>query len=131
MHNKDLSLSILSPKLAICQLRADRPIPPWATKDKNFFSISKTKDELSIVCPEENVPGGVKSEKGWRAARIDELLDFSLVGVLASIIDPLAKEGISVFVISTYNTDYILLKEGRLEKAISIWRKIGFEVNLP
>jgi hypothetical protein len=70
--SEPLSLSVLPQKLAICQLDKDASIPSWATKDKSFFSVSKTKDELSLVCPEENVPDGIKSEKGWRAIRIEE-----------------------------------------------------------
>ena len=116
MKNFKLSLSILPQKLAICRLNKNSPIPSWAKED-DYFSITKTDKELSIVCSQIKVPDNIKAEKDWRAFKIEGTLDFSLTGVLASLADPLAKANISIFAISTYDTDYVLVKEDNLEEA--------------
>lgn len=119
MENSKLSLSLLPQKLAICRLEKDARIPTWATGG-TFFSISKTDDELSIVCFENKVPDDIKSEKNWRAFKIMGPLDFSLTGILASLANPLAEAKISIFAISTFDTDYLLVKDDDLEKAVKI-----------
>jgi hypothetical protein len=81
-----------------------------------------------VVCPQNQVPPGVLKQDGWRALQVEGPLDFSLTGVLASLTEPLAKEGISVFAISTYDTDFLLVKEEQLEAAIQALREEGFEV---
>jgi hypothetical protein len=121
--SEPLSLSVLPQKVAICQLDKDASIPSWATKDKSFFSVSKTSDELSIICSQRHVPSDVKAEKNWRAIKVEGILDFSLSGILISILKPLAEAEISVFVISAYPTDYILVKEKELKKALKILGK--------
>lgn len=118
-ENPKLSLLIMPDKLAICRLEKNAPIPSWVTND-SFFSITKTADELSIVCPENNVPDDIQSEKNWRALKIIGPLDFSLTGVLASLANPLAEAKISIFAISTFDTDYILVKNEKLEEAIKV-----------
>lgn len=119
MNNLKLSLSVMPNKLAICRLDKNAQTPLW-TINNVFFSVTKTTDELSIVCSENNIPTNVMSEKGWRALKIEGQLDFSLTGILSSILNPLAKAKISIFAISTYNTDYILVKDEKLEKAVKI-----------
>jgi len=119
MENSKLSLLILPNKLAVCRLENDARIPSWATDD-SFFSISKTNDELSIVCSENKVPNGIKSEKNWRAFKVIGPLDFSLTGILASLANPLAEAKISIFAISTFDTDYLLVKNDNLEKAVKV-----------
>lgn len=106
-------------RLAVCRLVSGAPIPLWATND-SFFSITKTDDELSIVCSENNVPKNIKSEKDWRAIKVEGPLDFSLTGILSSLVSPLAEAKISIFAISTYDTDYILVRDDNLKKAIKI-----------
>jgi len=120
MENSKLSLSILPDKLAICRLDKNTRIPSWATNDDSFFSITKTTDELSIVCSENNVPSEIGAEKGWRAFRVEGPLDFSLTGILASLANPLSEAGIGIFAISTYDTDYILVKDKDLEKTVKV-----------
>jgi len=124
MKPSKLVLSILPETLAICRLDNESPIPEWAL-EASFFSITRTGQELSIVCTELNVPGGVKLEGAWRCLRVEDTLDFSLTGVIASLTMPLAFEGISVFVLSTYDTDYLLVKERSLDKAASILSQNG------
>ncbi len=91
----------------------------------SFVSITRTAEELSIVCPQRQVPAEIEREEGWRGMKIKGPLDFSLTGVLASLSTPLAQEGISIFAISTYDTDYLLVKEKDLERAIGILVKKG------
>ncbi len=113
--------------LAVCRLPPSSKAPDWATEGK-FFSLTRTPGELSIVCPEANAPADVEKETGWRAIRVEGPLDFSLVGVLAAITEPLAEAGVSIFAVSTYDTDYVLVKGDALERAISVLRQAGHEV---
>jgi hypothetical protein len=93
-----------------------------------FWSITRTEEELSVVCPEAHVPPEVKRETGWRALKVEGPLDFSLTGILASLTAPLAEEKVSVFAVSTYDTDYLLVKGEQLEKAIRALREEGYEI---
>jgi hypothetical protein len=124
MKPSKLVLSILPEILAICRLEKESPIPEWAL-EASFFSITRTGQELSIVCTQLNVPEGVKHEDGYRCLKVEDALDFSLTGVIASLATPLAFEGISVFTLSTYDTDYLLVKERSLDKAASILSQNG------
>jgi hypothetical protein len=124
MKPSKLVLSILPETLAICRLDKVSPIPEWAL-EASFFSITRTGEELSIVCTQLNVPEGVKHEDGYRCFKVQDTLDFSLTGVIASLATPLAFEGISVFTLSTYDTDYLLVKERSLAKASSILSQNG------
>jgi hypothetical protein len=124
MKNPKLSLSILPGKFAVCLLEKNDVIPSWALKS-SFFTISKTKDELSVVCSEKSVPQGLKFEGNWKALKVEDKLDFSLTGILSSLINPLAKEKISIFAVSTYNTDYIFVKCNNLKKAKRILNKFS------
>ena len=122
-----LRLFVREERLAVCRLSPDQKIPSWAT-GAEFFSLTRTPDELSLVCPESFVPAGTVSERGWRALGIVGPLDFSLVGVLATKTEPLAGAGVSIFAISTYDTDYVLVREDALERAILTLRRAGHEV---
>ncbi len=115
-----LNLSVVHAQFAVSRLDAFLPVPNWALEEGTFFSITRTKDELSIVCEETKVPAGVKSEKGWCALKVEGPLDFSLTGILSSLASPLAAASISIFAISTYDTDYLLIKKGDFEKALSV-----------
>ncbi len=110
-------LLLLPDRLAVCQLDASSTTPDWATCG-SFYSITRTPDELSIVCAEAQVPGDVKPEGGWRAFKVEGTLDFALTGVLESIARPLADAKVSIFAVSTFNTDYVLVKEESVERAI-------------
>ena len=112
---------------AVCRLDRNAPAPDWGTRGL-FSSVTRTAEELSVVCPDAQVPGRVKREGGWRVLKVEGPLDFSLTGVLASLTAPLAREGISVFALSTYDTDYLLVKKEQLEKAIQALRGEGYEV---
>ncbi|MDS0524246.1 ACT domain-containing protein [Clostridium sp. SHJSY1] len=114
-------------KYGVCRLNKTELIPQWAEKG-DFFSITRTSDELSIVCSEDNIPSGIKCEKDWRVLKIEGTLDFSLIGILASISTILAQKGISIFAISTYDTDYILIKNEDTDKAINSLINEGYEI---
>lgn len=120
-------LEAIKHRLAICQIR-NAVIPLWATQGE-FFSICKTNEELSIVCDESNVPIEVDRELGWRALKVQGPLDFSLTGILASIATPLSEANIPIFAISTFNTDYVLVKEANLAKALGVLCRAGHTIN--
>jgi len=117
------TLFILPEKLGICHFEKNSPIPDWATQG-NFFSITRTDRELSIVLPQEKIPGGVLCEKNWRAFRLEGFVEgIYSVGIIAFLSKPLAENGISIFNISTYETNYLLVEEKNLEKATKILSK--------
>lgn len=122
-----LSLEVLDDPLAICRLAADAEAPPWA-ENCSFLTISRTVDELSITIPESAVPAGVRCERNYRAIRVRGVLDLGLVGILASIARPLADAGISIFAISTFDTDYVLIRERDLSAARVALRAAGHEI---
>jgi len=114
-----LTIQILDQKLAICRLAGDDAVPDWSTKG-SFVSITRTPDELSLVCEEVLVPEELNAERNWRALKVKGPLDFSLTGILSSLLTPLANAGIPVFAISTFDTDYLLLKQDQLREAIRL-----------
>jgi hypothetical protein len=119
-----LTLSVLPGRLAICRLAPDEALPEWALAGQGFVSLSRTPEELSVVCPEALVPEGVRSERGWRTFRVEGPLDFTLTGILTYLLQPLAQQQISIFAVSTFDTDYILVKEEKLPEAIQALKKI-------
>ena len=123
-----MKLQELSEILAVCRLEPQSEIPAWVNKSR-FFSITKTSDELSIVCEQALVPADMKAETDWKCFRVVGTLDFSLTGILAAIANPLAQEKISIFAISTFDTDYLLVKENHLENAIKVLSAAGHLIN--
>jgi hypothetical protein len=119
MQKHKLTLQISGARMAICRLPPDATLPGWIGEN-GFVSLTRTPDELSIVCIEEWVPTNVEAERNWRMIKVKGPLDFSLTGILVSLISPLSDAGIAIFALSTYDTDYLLLKEGNLNRAISI-----------
>ena len=114
------------PKIfSVCRLEPSAEIPAWA-RNGSFFSITKTNDELSIVCEQAFVPSGVKSENDWRVFKVVGPLGFSLTGILASIAQPLAEEKISIFAISTFDTDFVLVKNRDWLRACEALEGAGF-----
>ena len=103
---------------------ASAPVPAWALEGA-FISVSRGDDELSVVCPQEKVPTGVKSDYGWKGLKLEGPFPFSETGILSSFITPLSANAIPIFAISTFNTDYVLIKEGFWEKALSTLDNAG------
>ena len=127
MAFRQLTLIMVADTFAICRLGSDASIPPWATTGE-FFSITRTADELSVVCRQDDVPHGIRCERGWRCLRVAGTMPFSVVGVLSSLTVPLAEVGISVFAISTFDTDYLLVKEDHIDKAITALQQVGHSI---
>jgi len=122
-----LTLTILPKRYAICSLASTAEVPDWCMRG-DFVSISRTPDELSIVCLEADVPGAMTYEPGWRLFKCEGPLDFSLPGIMASLAEPLADAGIPIFPIATYHTDYVLIKELHLDNAINALTGYGHVV---
>jgi uncharacterized protein len=122
-----LTLQVLPDFFAVCRLAPDAELPGWAIKG-TFRSVSWTKEELSIVCEDLLVPREIRAERGWRAFRIQGPLDFALVGVLLQLAEPLAKAGISIYAISTFDTDYVLVKSDRFSDACEALTKYGHRI---
>ena len=124
MSHTNLDLSLLSETFAICRLGPEAEIPSWAL-DGNFFSVTRTLEELALVCLQEVVPEGTRAEKGYRCLKVRGPLDFSLTGILSSLTIPLAQAGISVLALSTFDTDYLQVKEAHVDRAVQKLSKAG------
>lgn len=123
MKTKKIILLLLPQKFAICRFEKNTPLPSWSLKG-DWFSVTKTDQELSIVFPQERVPAGVLVEKDWRAFRIEGIIEGIFApGIIATLSKPLADGKISIFNISTFQTNYILVEEKNLKKAIKILKK--------
>lgn len=120
-----LHLTLLPDKLGVCRLSSGSALPAWFDGECSFHSVTVTADEVSIVCRENIIPADCLAERNFRGLKVEGPLDFSLTGILASLLNPLAKSGIAVFTISTFDTDYILVKEDNLEKAITALRSVA------
>ena len=110
-----MTLSVLDDSFSVCRLAPDAGIPLWVPT-KGFVSVTRTAEELSIVCQSDVVPDSVRTERGFRVLKIEGPFDFSLTGILLAVIGPLADVGISIFALSTYDTDYVLVKKKDLNK---------------
>jgi hypothetical protein len=116
MSNRQLILIQMEQQLAICRLQGNAALPGWVP-GKGFWSVTRSEEEVSIVADERRIPDGVEADKGWRAFRVKGTLDLTMTGILSSLLHPLAEAGISVFTISTYLTDYLLVKAESYEDA--------------
>jgi hypothetical protein len=117
MQTKPLTLAVLPDRFGICRLDAVAQVPAWAYQS-TFFSVTRTPYELSVVCAEECIPEDLLCDNGWKCLEVQGPLDLSATGILASLSLALTHAGISIFVVSTYDTDYLLVKEENLAKAI-------------
>src|SRR5580693_9135061 len=127
MEPPRLKLSLLPDLLAVCRLEHGHEIPGWATKG-GFFSLSRTSEELSVICASDSVPENVRASRGWRAIKIEGPLDLDLVGILVSVAVPLAHAGIGILPIGTFDTDYVLVRDRQLGEALKALRTTGFNV---
>ena len=120
-----LELQKLSYRLTVCKVKSVSDID----MDSEFFFIGKTDEEISLVCKTEDTPQEtVERDDGWRGFRISGVLDFSLIGILSKLSGILAEKKIGIFAVSTYNTDYILVKEENFEKALLALEEEGYTV---
>ena len=104
-------------------------MPAWASGDAGaLHAVVRTADELTIVCPADRVPPDVRAERGWRALQVIGPLDLALTGVLLSLLEPLARAGVGIFAVSTYDTDHVLVRADRLDDAAGALRAAGHRV---
>lgn len=122
-----MKIQINRDNYAICRLDPNQEIPSWFKLD-NFSTVTKTDEELSITCKSEIVPEGINCEKGWNILKILGPLDFSLIGILSKLSTILANNNIGIFVISTFDTDYILIKEENTDKAKQVLNDESYEI---
>jgi hypothetical protein len=122
-----LSLVCLDGVYAVCRLPAGATVPDWATRG-GLWSLTRTPDELSVLCAEAVVPAGVRHEPGWRCLRVAGTLPLGEVGVVSALAGPLAEAGVSVFVLSSFDTDYLFVRAEQWERAVEALRAAGHEV---
>ncbi|HEX3108881.1 MAG TPA: ACT domain-containing protein [Thermoanaerobaculia bacterium] len=120
-----LTLTILPGRYAVCRLPAHQAVPDWA--GGAFVSITRTEDELSIVCDESTVPADVQAERGWMCLKVLGPLPFDMVGVAVALTAPLAEAAISVIVVGTFDTDYLLVKEELIARAVAALEGSGIQ----
>jgi hypothetical protein len=122
-----VTIDVLPDALAICRLEPQAPLPMWI--EGAFTSITRTANELSIVCDASVVPASVTAQPDYRALAVRGPLDFSLVGMVADLSRALADASISIFVVSTYDTDFVLVRDADLDRAIAALRAAGHDVS--
>lgn len=121
-----MTIQVIEDRFVVCKIEA---IESFDLKNSDFIFFGKTDEEFSLVCREDMVPEScIVKEEGWKAFRVAGELDFGVIGILSKISTVLAENGISIFAISTYNTDYILIKEENLEKSLDALKKAGFSI---
>ncbi|HLZ39538.1 MAG TPA: ACT domain-containing protein [Candidatus Sulfotelmatobacter sp.] len=126
-QDHQLKFRCLPNPYAIVRLAPDAAVPDWAHKGE-FASVTRTPDELSIVCPFDVVPPDVQSPYRWTCLKLKGPFPFSLTGVLLSFIEPLSSKGIPIFAVSTYDTDYVLIHEERAGNGIELLQKAGHQL---
>jgi len=124
---RSLDLYLLPGRMAICRLGPQEKAPSWVDSSL-LWSVTRTQAETTVVCQEEHAPAGITCNKGWRCLQIGGVLDFTETGILSSLTVPLAQEGISLYALSTYSTDLILIKEKDLSRAVPLLSRAGHRV---
>jgi hypothetical protein len=128
MAARRLELSVLPERFAVCRLGLSSPLPAWLP-DKGFVCVTRTADELSIVCDQACVPSSVKSQRGRAILSVHGPVEFSEVGVLAALAVPVADAGISIFVVSTFDTDHLIVAEEDLGRTIAALTAAGHKIH--
>ncbi len=124
----DLPLIVWAGRWAVGRMPPDASLPDWATVRSDLTVIARSAEELSIVAPEQAMPADVPSERGFRVIKVEGPIPFFSTGIVASLATPLAAAGIAIFPISTYETDYVLVKEDVLTRAVDALRLAGWNV---
>ncbi len=123
-----MNLSVLKDIYGVCRLKPDEAVPAWAMTGE-FYTVSKTFEELSIICEASLIPDGIQVELGWMVMKVEGPLDFALIGILAALSGTLADRGVSIFAVSTFDTDYLLVKEKDYKNAVEALRDAGHLVS--
>jgi uncharacterized protein len=125
-----VGLDLEAAAVAVCRLPPDAPVPAWVdVGSPPIVSVTRTRSELSIVAAEEAVPPEVHAERGWRVLSVRGPLAFSLTGVLASLAVPLADAGVPIFVVSTFDTDWLLVQRDDLDEGVAALERAGHRVH--
>ncbi len=119
-----LNLHLLEERSAVCRLPAGSPLPAWFIPGA-LAHVSWTHEEVSIVCQEDQAPEGAQCERGWRTLMLRGPFAFDQTGILAQVLDPLAQAGVGIFAVSTFDTDYVMVKQHQLPKALQALRAAG------
>lgn len=122
-----VTLELMRETLAVCKLPANADVPDWLP-NTGFVSLTRTPEELSIVCDQDVLPDDLEKGADWRAIKVQGQLDFALTGILSSIASPLADANISIFAISTFDTDYVLVQQSALDSAVKVLQDVGHTV---
>jgi len=122
--SRTLRLSLLDGRFAVVRLDAAAPLPA-APPTATLWSATRTADELSLVCDEAQIPAGARVERGWRAFALEGPIPFEQTGVIAGLTAPLAADGIPVFVLSTFDTDYLLVREAHVERTRDVLVRVA------
>ena len=126
---RHLHLTILAGEFAVCRLSPESAtIPTWAFAG-HWYSLTRTDDEVSVVCPAQLVPDGVQAERDWCLLRLTGPFPFDMTGILAAVLVPLAAAGIPIFALSTFDTDYVLVKSPDLASATDALRNAGHRID--
>lgn len=125
---RNFELSLLAETFTICHLAADAAVPEWATQGQ-FFSVTRTSEELSVIAESALVPERLRTKVSWRVIKVHGPFDFSEVGVLAALLQPLAAAGVSVFAVSTFDTDYLLVQCSQLREGVTALRNAAHTVH--
>jgi len=124
---QNLKFRLIAGHYAILRLAPDAPAPEWALKGE-FVSITRTPDELSIVCPVESIPRDINFEVRWICLKLEGLFAFLQTGVLLSFIEPLSNNGVPIFAVATYDTDYVLIPQDHTQQALDLLSDAGHEL---
>jgi len=130
MEKPDFQLVLLPEVLAIARLAPETPLPVWLNGEP-FYAVVRTPEELSIVTRQDKIPAGQNCVPGWRAFKVVGPLDFELVGIVAALTSPLALAGVPVFIVSSYDTDTILVPGQHLQSAIEALEQAGYTILQP
>ena len=127
---RPVDFSVLPGEFAVCRLPADTPLPAWAYASP-FSSVTRTTDELSVICPAGHVPAEVRAERGWSLLGLRGPFPFDAVGILSSFLGPLAGAGIPILAVSTFDTDYVLVRTTQLPRALQVLTAVGCTQRAP
>jgi hypothetical protein len=127
MQTKRRALDVLPERFGICRFDPNASVPNWVWASP-FYSVTRTAEEVSVVCHEGVIPQEILYEKGWRCLKVQGPIDFSETGILSSLAQPLASKNVTIFALSTYDTDYLFVREKDLSKTIETLSQKGFLV---
>jgi hypothetical protein len=124
-----LRLKLLAERVALCRFGSEAPVPTWTDRARQFLTVSRTPTELSVVADERVVPSDVDAQRGYHVLRVEGPLPLDLIGVFAALASPLAAAGVPIFPIATFDTDYLLVRDKEIERALAALRTAGHVID--